>query len=247
MNNPDTDPSLDDSGQVADTPDTGQGDASPADGGQSAQDEPVYVYTDDEGKGYTAEEIKEWRDGHLRQSDYTRKTQELAEQRRELDEFKNSVAEAQELLQHRDPDLYAYLTGQGEKPQVERDFDDPVEKINFKINSLEKNIALRDQKMRLEARLKELPSDANQKEVMKYMVDKKIGDPIVAYRDMTYDTQKERMRKELETELKAKNEKAKTEALSTPGNTVSSRDGTTPPPNASLRDKLNYAVRKLTK
>lgn len=34
----------------------------------------------------TVEEIKEWRQGNMRQSDYTRKTQELARQRKELEQ-----------------------------------------------------------------------------------------------------------------------------------------------------------------
>ena len=36
-----------------------------------------------DGETYTPEQLKEWRQGYLRQSDYTRKTQEIANMRKE--------------------------------------------------------------------------------------------------------------------------------------------------------------------
>lgn len=43
-----------------------------------------------EGLGeFTAEEIKEFKQGYMRQSDYTRKTQEIAKQRKEIEELRN--------------------------------------------------------------------------------------------------------------------------------------------------------------
>lgn len=85
-------------GQISNTTDT-QGE--PASGEQVEQPitqaqqvtEPVQQNTTPVPQGYeieglgnvTAEQIKEWKQGYMRQSDYTRKTQELARQRKELD------------------------------------------------------------------------------------------------------------------------------------------------------------------
>lgn len=44
-----------------------------------------------DGVSYTSDEIKEWKQNGLRQSDYTKKTQELASQRRQLEELGTSI------------------------------------------------------------------------------------------------------------------------------------------------------------
>lgn len=54
------------------------------------QDEPTEIAESNkftiDGEEYTLEQIKEWKQGNLRQSDYSRKTQELAKQRKEMQE-----------------------------------------------------------------------------------------------------------------------------------------------------------------
>lgn len=58
--------------------------------GETEQSEPEFeIGKDKDGKPIKAKlsEINEWKQGYLRQQDYTRKTQELAEQRKELEEL----------------------------------------------------------------------------------------------------------------------------------------------------------------
>ena len=75
--------------------------------------EPEIVKYDIDGEQFTVDEIREWRKGNLRQADYTRKTQELAKQRKE----------AQEALE-----VYNYLMSNQElvKKLVELDTENPV-------------------------------------------------------------------------------------------------------------------------
>ena len=54
-------------------------------------DEPPVKTYDIDGINYTADEIKEWKQNGLRQSDYTRKTQELANQRKQLEDLGTSI------------------------------------------------------------------------------------------------------------------------------------------------------------
>src|SRR3990167_6202070 len=63
-----------------------------------------------DGERLTPEQIKEWKAGHMMQSDYTRKTQELSQQRDQLkpyvelaDYLKANPTQAQ--------DIYGYLQG----------------------------------------------------------------------------------------------------------------------------------------
>ena len=234
-----------DAGQVVTTPD-GQVGTPPPDDGQAVIAEPVYSYTDKEGKKYTTDDVENWRTSGLRQDDYTRKTQELAEQRKELESFKEAVADMQELMQHRDPDLWAYATGQStQRPSLQKEFDDPVDGLQHRLNTLEQNFTLSATKMQLENALKSLPADADKNEVLKFMRDKKIGDPQIAYRSMTYDRVYEKARKETEAELSAKLTKAKTEALKPPVTTNAIKLGNAPPPTAPIKDKVQYTVDKM--
>ncbi len=55
-----------------------------------------------DGQEITSEQIKEWKNGYLRQSDYTKKTQELAKSRRELEQavqVYNAVAQNPQIAQ----------------------------------------------------------------------------------------------------------------------------------------------------
>lgn len=51
-----------------------------------------------DGEEITLEQIKEWKQNGLRQSDYTKKTQELAQQRKELEALKGDLPEQEEDL-----------------------------------------------------------------------------------------------------------------------------------------------------
>lgn len=54
------------------------------DPGAEDEKEQELVYLDLDGKEVDLDEVRQWRDGHLMQADYTRKTQELADERKAL-------------------------------------------------------------------------------------------------------------------------------------------------------------------
>lgn len=59
---------------------------------ESTESEPVRYRLAD-GTEVTADEVEEWRKGHLRQSDYTRKAQKLAEQKKAAEEIQAQIAQ----------------------------------------------------------------------------------------------------------------------------------------------------------
>jgi hypothetical protein len=89
----DTDPST---LPVVDTGETGQ---EQSEASQEEHSEEPAVELDD-GTRLTVREIKELKKGSLRQDDYTRKAQELAEQRRTVGEHYQTVVKAQQVLEH---------------------------------------------------------------------------------------------------------------------------------------------------
>ena len=72
-----------------------------------ASDEPVTTETNDDedlyvsikGREINLKDIEEWEQGNLRQSDYTKKTQELSEQRKTFDADKEALTSQQAQLQ----------------------------------------------------------------------------------------------------------------------------------------------------
>jgi len=82
------------------TPEPGQVEVPPVAGGEAYFG---YTYPDGKVDNYATKEdlTKAWRDSHLRQSDYTRKTQDLAKERethlKEIDDFKSQIKAFQEL------------------------------------------------------------------------------------------------------------------------------------------------------
>lgn len=58
---------------------------------EPTQETPSKISIDGVGE-FTVDEIKEFKNGYMRQSDYTRKTQEIARQRKEIEELKNQSA-----------------------------------------------------------------------------------------------------------------------------------------------------------
>jgi len=239
-----TDP-ITDEGQAQEAPaeEAGQADSAPTDDGQTGSEEKVYVYTDDEGNKYTVDDLK---GGIMRHRDYTKKTQELAEKRRELEEKINLLAAGESYLEQTDPAFLAYLQGLGELPTPRVEFDDPVEEIKHELNTFKQKLTLEQKRTQLMNALNSLPDNVDKNEVLMHMKAKNIGDPIVAYRDMTYDKISEKARREAEAEIKAKIKKAQEERLGTPQNT-SATHASGPPPDANWRDKLKYTINKTYK
>lgn len=99
-----------------------------------------------DGEEFTVDEIREWKRGNMRQSDYTRKTQEIAKQRKE----------AQEALE-----VYNYLMSNQElvKKLVELDTENPLEanKAKEKLDPIKKE--LEDVKTQL--KIKDIDAEIN--------------------------------------------------------------------------------------
>lgn len=100
-----------------------------------------------DGEEFSIEEIREWRKSGLRQSDYTRKTQEVAKQRKEAEEaleIYNYLMSNQELVQK----LIEYDTSNPKANDVKAKLD-PVQK---QIQDLQTKLAMKD----IDAELKEI-------------------------------------------------------------------------------------------
>ena len=88
--------------------------------------EPEVKTYDIDGVQYTADEIKEWKQNGLRQSDYTKKTQELASQRRQLEEMGTSIPNQSEA--NTDTDRIARL----ERDLATKELDDTISALKVK-------------------------------------------------------------------------------------------------------------------
>lgn len=113
----------------------GLGIEDPEAAGQSAADSPKFRFSfaDEE---VAEEQVREWRDAGLRQSDYTKKTQALADRERELEAADRLL----QSLRANPAETMAYLAEEtGWSPvdtQAELDALDPVEKLERQIAGL---------------------------------------------------------------------------------------------------------------
>lgn len=105
---------------------------------------------DIDGEEFTIDEIREWKKGNLRQADYTKKTTELAKQRKE----------AEEALE-----VYNYLMSRQDLVQklYEMDTDNPneVKRVQEKLDPVAKQVQELNQKLLIkdiESELKEITS-----------------------------------------------------------------------------------------
>jgi len=130
--------------------------------------------------------LDELRSGYMRQADYTRKTQELAEEKRALEATKQELAEAIEVWEtlKNNPDIVERIVKELEGGEVEE--KTPV----FNEDRYLDHIA------RIEAELEELRfrtayPDANIEEVMEFAVKNEIPKLEVAYKAMQFDKMKQ--------------------------------------------------------
>ena len=148
-----------------------------ADGGKSTIDKIVL----DDGE-YTLDEIKKWKSGYMMQADYTRKTQELADQRRNY----QSAIEFYEYLQN-NPEVAQKVVDviQGNVPdndvQDNQYYRDPA--IEKRLVDAEKE--LRQLKIeRKISKLKEKYPDMDEKAVLQEAIDRGIDDFELIYNAM---------------------------------------------------------------
>ncbi len=90
------------------------------------------VYLDLDGKEVDLEDVRKWRDGHLMQADYTRKTQELADDRKALKVEIDEIAATKAGLADAAAELQALIAEDEEVNWEELREDDPEEYIKLK-------------------------------------------------------------------------------------------------------------------
>lgn len=120
-----------------DEPEQAQADEAVSEGGDEpsetddeetdAPDKPEPKFVLEDGTEVTRAEIEEWRRGQLRQSDYTRKTQELAEQRRQFEQRQAEIAQKAQAYEERANIALAALSQRlPPKPDMQMWRDDPI-------------------------------------------------------------------------------------------------------------------------
>lgn len=100
-----------------------------------------------DGEKYTAEQIREWKQGNMRQSDYTRKTQEVAQSRKE----------AQEALE-----LMNYLKSKPELAQKLYDLDSNIDtNVKQVVDKVSDKSSDRLEKLEMQFRVNDIERDLN--------------------------------------------------------------------------------------
>ena len=97
--------------------------------GEDNQDEGLYIDLD--GEEVSLDDIKSWKAGHLMQADYTRKTQELSEQRTALEADVAELANQSESLKSLAAELEAVIGSEDEVDMNELREIDPDEYIKL--------------------------------------------------------------------------------------------------------------------
>lgn len=95
-------------------------------------DEEELVYLDLDGKEVDLDEIRKWRDGHLMQADYTRKTQELANERKEVKAEREQVEALKSQLTEQYAELQALIAEDESADLTELKQYDPEKYIEVK-------------------------------------------------------------------------------------------------------------------
>jgi len=193
-----------------------------------------------DGREVTPEQIAEWEKGYMMQADYSRKTQKLAEERRQLQketenakDYREQADKALGLWQsfERDPigtinQLQQYYENNG----IVEPKDTEVLAREDRIRQLETEINTREQQSREQAEqqahnwlvtqlgtLSQKHGEAfNGEKVMQFMLDNNILDPEKAYKVMTHDDSVASLQKQmdaLKTEMDTKLKAAKGEAI----------------------------------
>ena len=115
-----------------------------------ATEEEVIQYLELDGNEYDLSEVRKWRDGHLMQKDYTKKTQTLAEERKSIEAEK---ANLQNLLKDK-----AEITEMKNLLTVLVNEDEAIDWEDLKANDLERYVELKETAEKRRKALNELKS-----------------------------------------------------------------------------------------
>ena len=186
-----------------------------------------------DGREVTLDEVLEWEKGYMRQADYTRKTQELAEIRRQLQQEwahynKEEVDYALQIARQiaRDPigtlqKLQEYYESQGiyepKSPEILA-YEDKLRQLEEEKKQLEQlqleqqQLALKaDLERRINALAEAHGKDFDREKLIQYMIDNNFYNPEEAWKIVSFDVTKGRLQKqidELNKKLKTVEEEA---------------------------------------
>ena len=211
------------------------------------EQQPVPIFTLDDGTGVTAEDAKK---GYLRQSDYTKKQQELARDREEVEYLRTAIGKALPHIEKTLPDIYKYLTTpNAEFPESVQTFDDPLQQ---ELHTLKQRLDAKDQSeqrkeilRKVEAGFEKIKSDLDpdfspddRNSVINFMHKNNVGDPVVAWKAANHERVKAQAKKDAVAELEAKTKQAKEEALKNADNSNNNRSATKISRDASIEEKM---------
>lgn len=163
----------------------------------------------------TLEEIETWRKGQMMQSDYTKKTQALAEERRIMDrereEFQSKQEEINKALEvhrgiERDPiGEIQKLQERYERKGIVEPKDptilakeDRIRELELESKKLQQEFAQKQQEQayrEMDYKLANVVREfnVNRDELVKYMLDRQLLDPETAVKSFEYDNMKEKL------------------------------------------------------
>jgi hypothetical protein len=157
-----------------------------------------------DGETYKVEDVKRWKDGHMMQSDYTKKTQELAKEKREVQQALQFMQQLQA-----NPDMAKQLSQELNMPQL-----DPEKSKVLELENKYHDLLLEKEINELTAKYE----DFNPQEVLQLAFDKKLNNLEDAYllsrskrgtsqetkgQEVDVDSIKEQIRQELLKELQS--------------------------------------------
>ena len=96
----------------------GDEDTSAATEGEES-DLPEEVYYEIDGEEVSAADIKKWKSGHMKDADYTQKTQALSESKKALETQQKKLAEGLEMLESMESDIQALALGDLNRDQLD--------------------------------------------------------------------------------------------------------------------------------
>jgi hypothetical protein len=156
------------------------------------KEEPTY---DIDGEKYTLSQLKEWKAGNMKDADYRKKTTELANQRRQYEQEKEQLARYQETIDYinKDPELLEQVNAllnqhyQGTKssPAIQRDEIPGWAKQQQQVLEdiqLERSL----DKLKNSTEFKGRITDDNEKDLLRFAYDNKIGNLDVAAKAYFY-------------------------------------------------------------
>ena len=170
--------------------------------------EPIQQNTTPTPQGYdidglgnvTAEQIKEWKQGYMRQSDYTRKTQELARQRKELENQQQPVQQPYGNIPQIQP--YAQqFPNQNQYVYPNTQFNPQFNQVMARVDQMEQEFADRQLVQEVE-RLKNTYPDFDEVAVLNEALARNITDIEFVYKAMrNQDVSRETIKQEILAEL----------------------------------------------